>query len=123
MNHTVTIQELAIVIATENHNPTILNLDFLKCSGIVEEDWQLSRSPICHSQASQIVFQNGISLASQPDRIIFAEAIAANRTPKFRLRQSPIAISMCCKRGTIEPSALILGATSIVTKQKSLGSI
>jgi hypothetical protein len=77
MQHTVTIQELALVIATENHNPTLLNLDFLKCSGIVEEDWQVSRPPICHGQASQIVFQNGISLASQSDRIIFLEAIAA----------------------------------------------
>jgi hypothetical protein len=77
MNHTATIQELAIVISTENHNPTILNLDFLKCSGIVEEDWQLSRSPVCNNQASQVVFQNGISLASQTDRVMFLEAIAS----------------------------------------------
>jgi hypothetical protein len=77
MNHTVTAQELAIVIATENHNPTLLNLDFLKCSGIVEEDWQLSRTPVCNNQAAQVVFQNGISLAAQTDRIMFLEAIAS----------------------------------------------
>lgn len=42
MTQSVEIQELAIVVAAQNHSPTMLNLEFLKCSGVVPTDWQVS---------------------------------------------------------------------------------
>jgi hypothetical protein len=75
MDQTVTTQELAIVVAADNLNPTILNPDFLKYSGIVPADWELARSPLYTNQMAQVIFQNGVSLVAQPDRIMFLEAI------------------------------------------------
>ena len=34
----VSVQELVIVIAAKNNNPTILTVDFLKYSGIIPSD-------------------------------------------------------------------------------------
>lgn len=75
MNETVVVQELAIIIAAKNHNPTILNPDFLKYSGIVPADWELARQPIYTNRVAQVIFQNGISIVAEPNRVIFLEAI------------------------------------------------
>lgn len=77
MNKTLDVQELSIVIAARNYNPTILTPDFLKYSGIVPADWELVRTPNRTNGVFQVVFQNGISIVAQPDRIIFSEQIGA----------------------------------------------
>lgn len=77
MSATLEIQELAIVIATQNHNPTVLTPDFLKYSGIVPADWELAQSPVCTPNVAQIVFQNGTGITAQRDRIIFSETMSA----------------------------------------------
>lgn len=77
MNKTLEIQELAIVIAVKNHNPAILNLDFLKYSGIVPAEWEVARPPISTNQASQVTFQDGVSILVESNKITFLEAIAA----------------------------------------------
>lgn len=46
MSASVDLQELAIVLTAKNHNPSILNPDFLKCSGIIPSEWELSRQPL-----------------------------------------------------------------------------
>ena len=56
MNKTVQLQELAIVVAAPNHNPTILTVDFLKYSGIVPTDWELASQPISTNRAAQVSF-------------------------------------------------------------------
>ncbi len=68
-------QELAIVVSVKTQNPTILNEDFLKQSGIIPSDWKLAREPIYTDRVAQIVFENGFSIAAQPDRVMFLEAI------------------------------------------------
>ncbi len=68
-------QELAIVVAVKTQNPAILNEDFLKQSGIVPTDWKLARDPIYTDRVAQIVFENGFSIAAQPDRVMFLEAV------------------------------------------------
>jgi hypothetical protein len=75
MNRTLSLQELAIVVSTPNQNPSVINLEFLKYSGIVPMDWELARAPIATNQVSQIVFTNGVAVAAQTDRIMFLEAI------------------------------------------------
>jgi hypothetical protein len=68
-------QELAIVISVKTQNPNLLNEDFLKQTGIVPIDWKLAREPIYTDRVAQIVFENGFSIAAQPDRVMFIEAI------------------------------------------------
>jgi hypothetical protein len=68
-------QELAIVVSVKTQNPTILNEDFLKQSGIIPSDWKLAREPVYTDRVAQIVFENGFSIAAQPDRVMFLEAV------------------------------------------------
>jgi hypothetical protein len=72
----VSVQELVIVIAAKNNNPTILTVDFLKYSGIIPSDWELSRQPVLTNSASQVVFTNGVSIVAETNRVIFIEAVA-----------------------------------------------
>lgn len=68
-------QEIAIVIAVEIQNPTMLNEDFLKQTGIIPIDWQLEREPVYSDRVAQIMFTNGFSIVAQPDRLMFLEMV------------------------------------------------
>jgi hypothetical protein len=74
MSATLTTQEVSIVIAAPQ-SPTMVREDLLKYSGIIPSDWQLSRPPIANEQLSQLAFANGCSIAAQPDRVMFLEAV------------------------------------------------
>ncbi|WP_066382728.1 MULTISPECIES: hypothetical protein [unclassified Anabaena] len=74
-------QELLIAIAVRQQNPTILTADFLKYTGIIPSDWELAKPPVMTNNAAQVVFQNGVSVIAEVNRIIFAEAIA-NKEPQ-----------------------------------------
>jgi hypothetical protein len=73
MSGTLDILELAIAITAKNHNPTVLNSDFLKYSGIVPSDWELARPPVFSAQAAQVVFKNGVNIVAQVGQVNFAE--------------------------------------------------
>ncbi|BBD70726.1 hypothetical protein NIES4072_70920 [Nostoc commune NIES-4072] len=75
MKQNLITQEFGIIIAAKNHNPTILNPDFLKYSGIVPQEWELLRQPIYTQNVSQLAFTNGIMIVAEPTRVIFIEAI------------------------------------------------
>ncbi len=75
MSQQLNVQNLVIVTATKNHSPSILNPDFLKCSGIVPQDWNLARQPVYTNSAAQVIFTNGISIIAEPNRVIFMEPI------------------------------------------------
>ena len=75
MNRNLVVQELAIAIAAKNLNPTVVNPDFLKYTGVVPSDWELARSPVYANGIAQIVFSNGLSIVAQPNRMMIAEAI------------------------------------------------
>jgi hypothetical protein len=68
-------KDLMIVFAAKNNSPSFANIDFLKCSGIVPQDWNLARQPIYTNSAAQVVFTNGISIIAEPNRVIFMEPI------------------------------------------------
>ncbi len=74
MSSIFSVHELSIVLLVRNQNPAMLNLDFLKCSGIVPQDWELASSPILTQQGSQIIFQNGLRLAADANRTILIES-------------------------------------------------
>lgn len=75
MNQTLEIQELAIVITAKNYDPSFLNPGLLKYSGIIPEDWKLAKKPELNNRSSQLVFQNGVSIISRPNRLIFVEPL------------------------------------------------
>lgn len=75
MNRTLEIQELAIVVTAKNYDPSLLNPGFLKHSGVVPEDWQLSGQPVVTERGSQIVFNNGVYVGAQPIGMLLFLAI------------------------------------------------
>lgn len=68
-------EELAIALFANQFNPSILNLDFLKISGIIPGDWQLQGQPTITPNAAQAVFQNGVSLVFQNRTVSFLQII------------------------------------------------
>lgn len=72
------LSQLSIVVAARNHNPTILNSDFLKRNEIVPEDWQLSEPPICIEPIAQVKFQTGVHILAQPDKVVFSQPLNEN---------------------------------------------
>jgi hypothetical protein len=75
MNSSLITQEVAIVIAMNSQNPSLLSEDFLKYSGVIPAEWKLEREPVYNQQVAQLVFDNGFSIALQADRVMFLEAI------------------------------------------------
>ena len=74
MTHTV--QELALVIAVNNHDPLMVGEAFLKQTGIIPSEWELAQKPYLSPQATQLVFTNGMSIVAEPERVVFAQALA-----------------------------------------------
>lgn len=70
------VQELVIVLATKGQNPTVLNPDFLKYSGIIPADWELARQPIFTNSFVQIVFTNSVVITAQANQLTVAEMVA-----------------------------------------------
>lgn len=69
----IRIRELSIVIAAQNHNPTILNPDFLARNEIAQTDWQLAQAPVCVEPFAEVQYANGISVVSESQKIIFTQ--------------------------------------------------
>ena len=63
------ITNLSFVILARSHNPSLLNPDFLKVNNIIGNDWVTMSPTFSTEQLSQVVFNNGINLALQPDRL------------------------------------------------------
>lgn len=76
MKTKVDLQELAVVLVAKNHNPTILNPDFLKFNDIVPRDWELASPPICAELIAQVSFRSGLSVVAQLDKVIITENLA-----------------------------------------------
>jgi len=79
------IQEISIVVVAQNHNPTILNPDFLKFNEIAPKDWELAAPPICVAPMAQVAFKNGVSIVAQFDKVIFAEAVLDKSAEDLRI--------------------------------------
>ncbi len=76
MKQTLTIRELAVVVAARNHNPTILNPDFLKYNGIVGQDWKLAEDPICVGPFAHVSFENGVNIIAELGKVSFSQTLA-----------------------------------------------
>ncbi|SRR5258708_45333 len=85
MTEKIKIHELSIVVVANNHNPTILNPDFLKYNEIVSKDWEVSGQTICTPAASQVSYKNGVSIVAQFDKVIFAEKAKSTSDSEFKI--------------------------------------
>jgi hypothetical protein len=75
MKSTHTVQEVALVIAVKNHDPLVVGEAFLKQTGIIPSEWQLAQKPYLSPQATQLVFNNGVSIVAEPERVVFAQSM------------------------------------------------
>ncbi|BAY62116.1 hypothetical protein NIES22_21830 [Calothrix brevissima NIES-22] len=87
MSRNLFLQELAIAIAAKNLNPTVLNPDFLKYTGVIPGDWELGRPPVYSNGIAQMVFSNGLSIVAQPNRIVINEAIGTRELQEIQVAQ------------------------------------
>jgi hypothetical protein len=78
VQHNLDIQDLSIILTAENFNPTILTPDFLRASGVVPTDWELSQPPILTRGKAQVSFGNGVNIVAQVGMITFSQAMAAD---------------------------------------------
>ncbi|MBW4559720.1 MAG: hypothetical protein KME32_00960 [Mojavia pulchra JT2-VF2] len=76
VTETRSFEELSIVLVGNQINPTIIQPDFLKMSGIFPLDWELQQQPIVNSNMAQIVFKNGVSLIAQGRSVSFRETVS-----------------------------------------------
>ena len=66
------IEEIGIVLAANDLNPTMAGYDFLKVSGIVPQDWELSRQPIQKPSSVQLNYTHGVNITAQPRTVSFS---------------------------------------------------
>ncbi len=76
MNQPLTLHEVNMVLVGEDHNPSILNPDFLRHNRIVPEDLELDdKIPSMSSPIrSQCAFENGLQIVGEPNRISFSQS-------------------------------------------------
>jgi hypothetical protein len=65
----------SVVIIAENHNPTILNPDFLKRNNIIEQDWPVDQNRLVLTTPahSEVSFLNGVTISLDPRRLIIKD--------------------------------------------------
>ena len=63
--------QLSIVVVANDHNPTILNPDFLIIQGIVPSDWgwKLASPPLTTPPLSQVKYDSGVSITVESNKL------------------------------------------------------
>ena len=65
--------ELSVVLVADSNNPSIVNPDFLKYNGIVDTVYEVQDFPISTPAFSQVAFKNGITVTSDPARVLIQQ--------------------------------------------------
>jgi hypothetical protein len=113
MNTKLDIQEVAIAIAAKNLNPNALNLDFLKYSDIIPADWELAKPPVYSNGLVQLLFNNGLSIVAQPNRVTLAEAVGTRKYEEVQVAK--IANQLVEKLSQVEYQAVGINPRSFVS--------
>lgn len=74
------IEEISIVIAAQDLTPTMMSLDFLRFSGIISKEWELSQQPVLNPNVAQLNFTNGVSINAQPRTVNISESLSNKPT-------------------------------------------
>jgi hypothetical protein len=75
MDERITLGELVVVVLAQNHNPSILNPDFLRHNAIVPTDWALQGDPVTLPPFAQVEFARGLTISADLNRLQVAEAL------------------------------------------------
>ena len=62
---------LTVVLVGDANNPPILNPDFLE-RNVLPSRWEQRDAPICTPVFARVSYRNGVSVQSEPNRVIFA---------------------------------------------------
>ncbi|HHP7230453.1 MAG TPA: hypothetical protein ACFCUY_06295 [Xenococcaceae cyanobacterium] len=81
------IEEIGITLAAQDLTPTMVSQDFLKFSGIIPKEWELSQQPVLNPSVAQLSFQNGISINAQPRTVTFNETISNKKADQIKIPQ------------------------------------
>lgn len=68
--------EFSVVLLADSNNPSILNPDFLRYTGIVENPWQILDVPdavISIPGFSQVKYNGGLTIRTEPNRVVFEQ--------------------------------------------------
>jgi hypothetical protein len=76
MNQELKMMDAAFVTAAPEIKPIMHNLEVLKCTGCIPDDWEPAQAPVCHNNFAQIVFKNGIVLNAEVGRLTLIEPLA-----------------------------------------------
>ena len=74
----VVLTTVSVVLVADSNNPTIINPDFLRSNGILVGDLQVQEPPITTPVFSQVIYQGGISVKAEPNRVIFEQVETKN---------------------------------------------
>jgi hypothetical protein len=84
------IEEISIIIAAQDLTPTMMSLDFLKFSGIIPKNWELSQQPSLSPSYAQLNFKNGINIIAQPRTITFSESLNQKKLEDIETPQAAV---------------------------------
>ena len=65
--------ELSVVLVADSNNPSIVNPDFLKYNGVVDAGFEVQDFPISTPAFSQVAYKNGITVTSDPARVLIQQ--------------------------------------------------
>ncbi len=65
----ISFANVSIVVAAEDHNPTILHPSFLQTEGIVPGDWEVRDDLICTPAFSSVSYANGIAFRVERNKL------------------------------------------------------
>jgi len=72
----------SIVVLANDHNPTILNPDFLKMQKIIQEDWawELATPPITTPPIATVKYKSGVSISVESNKLQVLDAKSKDPT-------------------------------------------
>lgn len=65
----------SVVLVTTQNDPSIFNPDFLRQNNIIDADLQVAEPPVSTPVFSQAIFEGGLAVKADPNRIIFEQSI------------------------------------------------
>ena len=84
-NKTQSIEEVSIIIAAQDLTPTMMSQDFLKFSGIIPKEWELSQQPVLNPNFAQLNFKSGVNINAQPRTITISESLGSKKLEELNL--------------------------------------
>jgi len=74
MQNDLRLSQISVVILAKNHNPSILNPDFLRINGIVPDDWEVDTPTFSSEEISQVTYSNGFQINMDLENLVFLQS-------------------------------------------------